>query len=636
MPLAEVIVGKLAEGAVARLTTVARDAGAAVDVQTSELEAALSDHLAGVEAWCSEISFRELRGSRRTEDAFIPLRVLLTPRRLAVEGEHSAKAPLESVFTQSVERPDPQTSNVDFEGNKTRKKTPARHVVILGQPGAGKTTAMKHICHRVLHDPDFYPERFRLPLVVRLREFNRRRSPGASTTSDQKLLIPTLQNLLDIRITYPASLGEPEAASQRLAIRDRAVVEVLDSLRCLLVLDGFDEIVYKTHRNTILSEIRDLTSLLQKSTVILTSRTGDYGAHIEHTEEFEISPLSKDQIANFAMTWLGEGDGVRLLNELRDSPFADTALRPLNIAHLCAIYERIGRIPDRPKTVYRKIVNLLLEDWDQQRSVERETEYGGFEVDRKFEFLANLSFELARTSRGAVFSKEDLVGAYAAIHENFGLPKGEATRVAAELENHTGLFVQAGFEHFEFSHKSLQEYLAAEFIVKLPGIPDDLRLLARLPNELAIAVAVSSRPSAYFADLILTRLTESQLDLPFYRTFVSRLLIEKPDFDRSPRVGAALVVLYSRYLERLFKSHEQLHLFVMDQLSSEFDHLASLIMDRVKPQELNRGYRLVDELEGADGQTVVRMRRRAGLRMGSIIAELPSEELYLRPALLEA
>ncbi len=47
---------------------------------------------------------------------------------------------------------------------------------------------------------------------------------------------------------------------------------------------------------------------------------------------------------------------VGFTEQIKKSPFADTAIRPLTIAHLCAIFERAGRIPDKPKTFYRKIV----------------------------------------------------------------------------------------------------------------------------------------------------------------------------------------------------------------------------------------------------------------------------------------
>ncbi len=141
---------------------------------------------------------------------------------------------------------------------------------------------------------------------------------------------------------------------------------------------------------------------------------------------------------NFALKWLGnKSKAENLIKEIQNSPFADTAIRPLNLAHLCAIYERIGKIPDKPKTVYKKIINLLLEEWDEQRSVKRNSSYANFETDRKFEFLSNLSFMLTTSLNRSVFSSADLIKVYKKIHKDFGLEADEMKQVVNELETHT-------------------------------------------------------------------------------------------------------------------------------------------------------------------------------------------------------
>ena len=72
-----------------------------------------------------------------------------------------------------------------------------------------------------------------------------------------------------------------------------------------------------------------------------------------------------------------------------------------------------------------------------------------------------------------------------------------------ELALKEGLFIQSGYDSYEFPHKSLQEYLTAEFLIKLPQIPNNPDFLNLMANELAIATAISTSPSLYFADLIL-------------------------------------------------------------------------------------------------------------------------------------
>lgn len=222
--------------------------------------------------------------------------------------------------------------------------------------------------------------------------------------------------------------------------------EALDKLEPVIFLDGFDEIAHKTHRQVVLQEIQELGGSLKSACVILTSRTGDFNYAIEGFAPLEIKALNDSQIRDFAQKWLSNGrDYDNFLNQLRKSPYLDTAIRPLTLAHLCAIYERIGRIPEKPKTIYRKIVSLLIEEWDEQRSVMRGSKYAAFESDRKFEFLANLAYILTVTIRRTVFDEQHLVSSYKRINENFSLPSNEARKVINEIESHTGLFIEQGY-----------------------------------------------------------------------------------------------------------------------------------------------------------------------------------------------
>jgi hypothetical protein len=467
-----------------------------------------------------------------------------------------------------------------------------------------------------------------------------RASEGPEKLYDDDLLLSLLHELIGLRIIYPDYLAGDDYRSARRTLRDRIVIDFLDSLRALIVFDGFDEIVAKTRKDAVVSQLRTLALQLEQSRIVLTSRTGEFNYHIENMAQFELTPLSRPQIASFVTRWLGP-DGDRLLAQIEKSPYNDTAIRPLALAHLCAIYEKAGRIPDKPKTVYKKIVNLLLEGWDEQRSVKRESAYANFEVDRKSEFLANLAYVL--TVSFTAYSKGDLVRAYEKIHDNFGLPRGEASKVANELETHTGLFVQGGYETFEFSHKSLQEYLTAEFIVRLPAVPSKGRLLLGLPNELAIATAISSRPSRYFTHLVLDKFESLQPTFAFIRAFVTRLLLESPDFERSAVVGAALVSLYSRYLKLVQKSSPQLSLFIYDQLAAEFSALGAMIRERVPISELLSVYAIVGTSASLDGDEIMILDRKhsdkaspaVGGRLRTPLAQLP-KEIWVRGSLLDS
>ena len=453
------------------------------------------------------------------------------------------------------------------------------HIVLLGQPGAGKTTSMKYLSNKLLTDEFFFEDQLNFPIVIRLKEIEK--------LNPFKSVIFELYNLLGLIIEVTTRIkpqkirivGEaiPEIQTETKEdisknfytyqkLIETIVSEVLDDFKVLLILDGFDE-VRKELRGQILHEIQQLAYRLNHSKIILTSRIGDFNQRIQNTSEFELCSLDNNQIKSFANKWLTPEHANDFLNQLIDSPFYDTSVRPLTIAHLCAIYQRETRIPKKPKTVYRKVVNLLLEEWDLQKSVIRVSKYNDFEADRKFDFLTNIAFELASKFNNVVFSKDQFEKIYTQICGNFGLPKYESKRVAEELESFTGLFLMSGYNHYEFAHKSIQEYLTAEFIVKLPYIPYD-RGISNLPNETAICVAISSDSSEYFSMLAFEFFSRKGLNINFLNVFVERLIIEKPDFKLTPRLGISLLKLTTTFLIKGFGVEELKPLKLLYQLDS--------------------------------------------------------------------
>lgn len=586
-----------------------------VDVSSSQerLEAAIAEHQQEVRSWSEEISFKDLLKPKATSDVFVPLNIYLVPRRQHIFSEEQfVSAPLAAIL----------------------KSEAVTHLVILGQPGAGKTTSVKHLCQEMLTSTDVFPLQ-QFPLLIRLRDLN---SARATDGDPEDLLIERIQSILDIGLTFPADLQSEESTVARRSLRERAVLRILETLRPLILLDGLDEISHKMKRDDIVAGVRRLAIQLERARVILTARTGEFSYHIEKMTTYEIAPLSEKQIEQFASGWLGAQDAQLFLTQVRHSPFADTAIKPLTLAHLCAIFERVHKIPEKPKSVYKKIVSLLLEEWDQQRSVHRLSAYSNFEVDRKSEFLSDIAHSLTTCQKTSTFTREDLLNSYLQIAENYALPESEAQSVVNELETHTGLIVQSGTDLFEFSHKSLQEYLTAVFIVGLPGIPRNMIELQIMPNELAIATALSSRPSRYFFSLVIHHFAQIQLSFQFVRTFINRLLVERPDFEVSTEVGLAILCLYSQYLHASIEEARQLQLFIFDPLSDEFEHLNTLIRERITVSELLGTYQQHSHAYGLDGEEIWRLELRnegqGALRFYARTKVLP-EVLWVRKTLVD-
>lgn len=572
-----------------------------------EMDKAISDHQAEVRAWAAEVSFSETPLGRRLSDIFIPLNIYPSRRRSQYDSE--------------------ALPNLDLEDALAADK---RCCIVFGQPGAGKTTALKHLCQRFFDDPAFLPNN-QVLIRIHLRDLNL-----AQSTAVPEYIKRSLQEMLRLRISYPGELDGEENSGARRAIRDNVLTDWLNAVHALIILDGFDEITLKSRRDLTVEEIRRLASQLVDASFILTTRSGEFSAHVDRVNCIEIRPFSQKQIEKFADCWLGKTDAERFLLQLKQSPYHDTAIRPLTLAHLCVIFERSKRIPSKPKTVYRKIVRLLLEDWDQEKSVVRESAYSNFEADRKEEFLANMAFELTRRFKTTTFSTDRLLTCYKAIHDNFGLPLSNATKVVDEIETHTGLFFQSSQDAFEFSHKSLQEFLTAEFIVRMPSIPKNMIEMQIMPDELAVATAISSVPSEYLTELVTGHFNQIKTSFQFTRSFVNRLLVEDPDFEETPRVGFALLALYSQYLRALISHNQQLSLFVLDQLAKEFEILKQKIRQRVTMAELDEIFDRNESTHTFEGEVVwllTRKKERQGRLRRADLSVLPNE-LYVRESLL--
>jgi len=563
----DLLIGEIVEKAIEEIIELAkrknkRDASW-LKVSCENLEEHLNTHIKYVKNWSSEISFKDMPKSKRTSEVYIELDLNITPERLKFDEEEGTReASISKIFKQSD-----------------------NHIVLLGQPGAGKTTSTKFICNSILFDEKYYPNKFNLPLLVRLRDLK-------SSAKSDNTLIDTLCSILNIQVQSSEKNKEDDLE----VIKFNFLINLLEKISPLIVLDGFDEISTHILKRDVLDNFSKLTNQLEKARILFTSRTADYYYSIGNTSEFEICPLTQDQIKQFAIKWLSNDDKAKdFLFALRKSPFQDTAIRPLNLAHLCAIYERVNKIPDKPKTIYRKIVNLLLEEWNEQRRIERTTNYSEFEIDRKFEFMCALSFSLSTAYMQTSFNSKRLQEIYSKIYKDFELPPDQSEQVVTEIESHTGLFIKSRYDRYEFSHKSLQEFLTAEYLVKLPTIPTDKEILHSIPNELAIAIAISSRPSQYFYELITNRLSEMKLGLEFLQTFINRILIEKPSFNVDDKLGLAFLTLYSDYIGSGMNDGGQLRIFIIDNLVNEFEEFLRIIISKTRINSILKKYKFVEK-----------------------------------------
>ena len=539
-------------------------------IKYSDFEKILDKQITYTINWCSEISFIDAVQKKEIIKTYVSLDYFLTPKRSHFSNEERDK----TIRLEEI---------LEIESH---------NIIILGDPGSGKTTTLKYIAYKIFYDDTFFQTKFKFPLLIRLKELK-----------ENETLIEKLANALGVYIEIP----ESDVQINKYEILLTAIIHTINKLQCLILLDGFDEIQFQSLKNEVLTDIENLSVNSEETSFILTCRSADFYYNISNFSIYEIKQLEKKQVIEFVKNWLKNEDKSRkLIKKIYNSPYQYYAIKPLTLAHLCAIYERTGTIPGKPILLYKKYTELVLLEWDKQNRVKRESKYLEFDNETKLRFLSHLAYLSKIRYRVDFFEKDKLKIIYREICHTYNLPTRDAINVVNEIENHTGLFLQTGYNSFEFEHKTLQEYITSEYLIQ--NFKDITKnSIFMLPNELAAALLLDDKPddlflqvlskieffityNKFFEDKKIDRylyhldnhptlnirkknfkdrtLTIDELPISiyqydFFNTFISRISIEKPDFEGNPNLVFWLLGIYT--LGSLYKEdNSQLELFSLN------------------------------------------------------------------------
>ncbi len=329
-----------------------------------------------------------------------------------------------------------------------------KKLIILGKPGAGKTTFLKHLaiqCNEGSFAPDL------LPVFVTLKDF--------AEAEHQ----PSLLEYISEKLLHHYTALSAENIQTKL-ISD--LYKVFYAGRALVLLDGLDEVRTEAHLR-IIKEVRDFSEQFWNNPFVITCRIAAWEYTFEKFTEVEVSDFDANQIAAFVAKWF-EGKSMsaeRFLNYLDQNPrIKQLTVSPLLLTLVCLAFEESGDCPSSRSELYREGIDALLKKWDAKRGIQRDQIYQNLSARRKedlLSYIAAITFK-----QKDYFFKKAIAQQYITDYIR-NLSKASLTSeelqldsegVLRAIEAQHGLLVERAKGIYSFSHLSFHEYFTAREI----------------------------------------------------------------------------------------------------------------------------------------------------------------------------
>jgi len=422
---------------------------------------------------------------RNMATRLLSLRKLYVPLHVNVEGsagEDSIQAGLDAMESKRLISQERASWAKDDEVDDTSTRFTigerldrSKRIVVLGDPGAGKTTLTRWLATayllRLNEDPDWndmpdvtsLPDNDWLPIIIRCRDL------------DSSINSITLPEILE------CTFRKAEMESNQVQALHQVIREKLQSGQAILMIDGLDEITNPSLRTKFCQQIEQICVANPDAPIIVTSRIVGYremgyrlGRGFEHVTIADFSADDKDDFAHrwCEMTKLPE-DQISSANELiKDIHSSDRIERltrnPMLLTTMALVKRKIGRLPRKRFELYTGAMDVLL-NWRR----EIDTPIDRSEVIPQLEYIA-----YAMCDRGVQQLREDeIIGLldqmrieYPQIHP---IKNNSSEDFLKIIERKTGILMQTGVRRhkgrevpvFEFRHLTFQEYLAGIALV---------------------------------------------------------------------------------------------------------------------------------------------------------------------------
>jgi predicted NACHT family NTPase len=400
-----------------------------------------------IQEWCGTMRVLDMSQPIQINQIYTDVNILekLTAHRRKTIKELLAESNLEDLERFGLGRVTEE--RVPGESAVTKYKK----LIVLGKPGAGKTTFLKYLalqCNQGLFMPNF------VPIFINLKYFSE--SPNS-----------------------PALLEYMGQIFAECGVNIEQLQELFVHKSVLVLLDGLDE-VKNEHYERTLNEIRNLSRIYYDNYFIITCRIAakEYSYDVlDKFAEVELADFNEEQIEIFISQWLENKDKSLITTEelikslKKNGRLSELAVTPLLLTLICLVFDEKCNLPNNRYELYTEGIEILLNKWDAKRGIQREQVYQELSLQRKKDLLSYIAFKTFK-EKEFFFSKKEAKSYIKEYIQNLSSNadrEPEALQLDSEailhaIEAQHGLLVERAKGIYSFSHLTFHEYFVAHEI----------------------------------------------------------------------------------------------------------------------------------------------------------------------------